>query len=123
MEKSPFLFTATVNDIQVNNLKFAPGEISTVANLLGWARRMSRLKTLPPKIKNAQFEIRFFPNRVLTLTRIEPKEEEIEFTFEDVDELIEGLQNMINSHIDLNKLGSQKKGIKVVDHLSDETSF
>ncbi len=42
------------------------------------------------------------------------------FTFKDVDDLIEGLQNTVKSHIDLNKLSGGRIGIKVVDEIPNE---
>lgn len=92
--------------IQVDGkLTLSPGEVNIATQLISLAGSMSGMKTLPAEISNSPFTIRFMEDGNHFLEK--GSRESINFTFEEVDNIIEGLQMAQNVSVDLQKLAPQ----------------
>lgn len=89
-----------------DSLTLSPGEVDVATGLISMAGQMSDMKKLPAQIQNEPFVIEFKGdgNHVL---RKGFRGEEITFTFEEVDDIISGLQTAQGVAIDLQKLAPQ----------------
>jgi len=91
----------TIND----SLHLSPGEVNIATALVSLAGQMSNMSKLPAHISNDPFTIQFMEDGNHILSR--GTREAITFTFEEVDNIIEGLQMAQGVAVDLQKLAPQ----------------
>ncbi len=92
--------------IQVDGkLNLSPGEVDIATGLISMAGAMSNMKTLPAEISNSPFVIRFMEDGNHLLEK--GSRESINFTFEEIDDIIAGLLMAQNVSVDLQKLAPQ----------------
>ena len=91
----------------IEQLQFNPGEAEKLTGLLGFARKMAGLNTLPEKIGNPPFEIRFEDNGGILLKRVENTAIALKTSFAELDDLVETINGMIKMTIDERTLRPQ----------------
>jgi len=89
-----------------DKLSLSPGEVDIATALISMAGQMSSMPRLPAEIQNEPFTIEFKEDGNHTL-RKGYRGEEISFTFEEVDDIISGLQMAQSVAVDLQKLAPQ----------------
>jgi hypothetical protein len=95
-------------DIQIDDFTFKPGEAKKITSLLGFAGSMSELKALPPEIEDTPYKVEFSDDGSLTL--VSGKSKLSGFKFEDVDDLIVLINNMVQVLIDTHTLRPHARG-------------
>lgn len=109
-------YKVTNENISIDEMKLTPGEVSTIVELLGIAGSMSGLRALPPEISSGSFTIEFSEDGNHLLIRdFDPNT--IQFTFEDIDNIINDIQMCLDSALDLQKISP-----KVVPHVHGHDS-
>ena len=113
----------TGRSINVGAISMLPAEIEKAAEILSTARNMISLPVVMP-INNDRFEVRFQDNRTFDFVRMgtSTTAETVYpgVSFEDFDNLILGLKEAINSHIDRAKHGGDVRVHRQTEYLSDD---
>ena len=104
-------------DISIDGFTFYPGQADKITALLGFAGSMSDLQVLPPEIGDPPFTIKFSETGRLT---IENTKNSIEIGFEDVDNFIVFVRDLVNVSVDSHTLRPRPRGQASVDILSGE---
>lgn len=96
----------THNFIKLNGIEFTPNEGDKLTELLGSAGKMSSLPVLPKNIANGPFTVAFGED-FQTLTRDGVN---VEFKFNEIDNLIQLVQDCVAKQLDLIRLSPQTRG-------------
>lgn len=91
--------------ISVDSFEMSPAEVDIITQLLGIAGQMAELNGLPESIANEPFSIVFGEDGEHRLDR--SNRVSIPFTFEGIDELIEGLHMALAKAVDMQKMSPQ----------------
>lgn len=100
------------NDVTVDGLSFTPGSEGRITGLLAIANRMGSLKALPPFISHDPFHIFFKEDGSLFLRR-DGEDTGVKFNFSNIDGLITIVQEVVKSHVDLQRLRPQPRATGV----------
>ena len=101
------------NEIIIGKFTYLPGQAAKITALIGFAGNMSNLKALPPQIEDTPFVIEFTEDGSLKL-HSGNKDFCVPFKFEDTDDLIVLINNMVQVSIDSHTLRPHARGINRV---------
>ncbi len=110
-----FEFLVTPKNIEINGtFKLQTGEAAKINSLLGIAMGMKELPVLPPSIGDPPFTVGFSATGDAKLSRSD-NAGFVHFKFSDVDDLVVGLTEAINIHIDNVRIKGPQGNAGLVD--------
>lgn len=105
-------YKVNIDEICIDEFTYRPADAKRITALLGFAGGMSEMTMLPPDIEDQPFAIEFSESGDLTLSSNERKNG-VKLNFEDVDDLINLVNDLVNVSIDNHKLRPRPRGAVV----------
>lgn len=98
-----------VDAISISSFIFRPSEAKVITSLLAFAGSMCNMKVLPPEIEDPPFIVKFSEYGELSLSTGSRKGS-VDFKFEDVDDLIVLINDLVKVSIDNHTLRPHARG-------------
>ena len=99
-------FTAKIQaqKITLQTFSFSPGEGEKIKHLLGITGNLASFNAIPPDLSFTPFQVTFEGDGKHFLHKKETPYEKVEFTFEDVDNLLLLIEDSIDSSVDIMRI-------------------
>lgn len=94
-----FEIKLNADTISIGNLSFAPAEADRLQNIVGFAGGMSKLKTLPARIGEYPFDVKFFEDGSLSVERAGTNQS-VKMEFGEIDDFLKAINIAIGSSKD-----------------------
>jgi len=104
LTRGEFKALVQAQKITLQTFSFAPGEGDKIKHLLGITGNLASFNAIPPNLSFTPFQVTFEDDGKHFLHKKETPHEKVEFSFEDVDNLLLLIDDSVNSSVDIMRI-------------------